>query len=186
MVFISPDFLTILKVYFGLFYSLTLKQLFNILFFQALLSIVTQNTLVQNKKKQKKAKKRSPFFWLSHFLITLSNPLIVSLIFFFRENPHVSLGAQPQSPAQNQNQQQFQHIKASKSMDLGTSQSQHYIGGETYFVYLLCMMAACTLSSFWNHPTGAWLLRWPQNHMQTDIRTGFYWSCMIWYGGPEV
>ncbi|XP_037831918.1 partitioning defective 3 homolog B isoform X2 [Kryptolebias marmoratus] len=44
-----------------------------------------------------------------------------------RENAHVSHGAQPQSPTQNQNQQQFQHIKASKSMDLGTTQSQHHI-----------------------------------------------------------
>ncbi|XP_047226345.1 partitioning defective 3 homolog B-like isoform X4 [Girardinichthys multiradiatus] len=35
--------------------------------------------------------------------------------------------AQPQAPTQNQNQLQFQHIKASKSMDLGTAQNQHHI-----------------------------------------------------------
>ncbi|KAM6934851.1 partitioning defective 3 homolog B-like [Xenentodon cancila] len=44
-----------------------------------------------------------------------------------RENSYTSCLAQPQSPSQNhiQNQRQFQHIKASKSMDLGTTQSQH-------------------------------------------------------------
>ncbi|XP_013768956.1 partitioning defective 3 homolog B-like [Pundamilia nyererei] len=35
-----------------------------------------------------------------------------------REKPHVSSPAQPQSPTQNQNQWQIQHVKASKSMDL--------------------------------------------------------------------
>ncbi|XP_019125140.2 partitioning defective 3 homolog B isoform X3 [Larimichthys crocea] len=41
-----------------------------------------------------------------------------------REISHTSSPAQPQSPAQNQNQRQFQHVKASKSMDLGTTQNQ--------------------------------------------------------------
>ncbi|XP_076602552.1 partitioning defective 3 homolog B-like isoform X1 [Chaetodon auriga] len=41
-----------------------------------------------------------------------------------RENSHISSPAKPQSPAQNQNQRQFQHVKASKSMDLGTTQNQ--------------------------------------------------------------
>ncbi|XP_074513603.1 partitioning defective 3 homolog B-like isoform X3 [Sebastes fasciatus] len=40
-----------------------------------------------------------------------------------RENCHT---AQPQCPAQNQNQRQFQHVKASKSMDLGTTQNQQH------------------------------------------------------------
>ncbi|XP_070770529.1 partitioning defective 3 homolog B [Enoplosus armatus] len=43
-----------------------------------------------------------------------------------RENPHTSSPAQPQSPAQGQNQRQFQHVKASKSMDLGTTQNQQH------------------------------------------------------------
>ncbi|XP_033990188.1 partitioning defective 3 homolog B isoform X1 [Trematomus bernacchii] len=45
-----------------------------------------------------------------------------------RENSHSSSQAQPQSPAQNQNQilQQYQHVKASKSMDLGTTQNQQH------------------------------------------------------------
>ncbi|KAM4561503.1 partitioning defective 3 homolog B-like isoform 1-T1 [Fundulus diaphanus] len=42
------------------------------------------------------------------------------------ETPTTSPVAQPQSPAQGQNQLQFQHIKASKSMDLGTTQNQHH------------------------------------------------------------
>ncbi|XP_063353370.1 partitioning defective 3 homolog B isoform X1 [Pelmatolapia mariae] len=41
-----------------------------------------------------------------------------------REKPHVSSPAQPQSPTQNQ--WQIQHVKASKSMDLGTTQNQHH------------------------------------------------------------
>lgn len=41
-----------------------------------------------------------------------------------RENSYNSSMAQPQSPAQNQNQRQVQHVKASKSMDLGTTQNQ--------------------------------------------------------------
>ncbi|XP_026151014.1 partitioning defective 3 homolog B-like isoform X3 [Mastacembelus armatus] len=43
-----------------------------------------------------------------------------------RENSHISSAAQPQSPGRNENQNQrdFQHIKASKSMDLGTTQNQ--------------------------------------------------------------
>lgn len=51
--------------------------------------------------------------------------------FFSREN---SCLAQPQSPAQNQNQRQFQHVKASKSMDLGTTQNQQPTGGESSLV----------------------------------------------------
>ncbi|XP_068557781.1 partitioning defective 3 homolog B-like [Cebidichthys violaceus] len=43
-----------------------------------------------------------------------------------RENRHVSSPAQPQSPTQNQSQRQFQHVKASKSMDLGTTQNQQH------------------------------------------------------------
>ncbi|XP_072253933.1 partitioning defective 3 homolog B isoform X1 [Leuresthes tenuis] len=42
-----------------------------------------------------------------------------------REHCRKSCPAQPQSLSQNQNQWQVQHIKASKSMDLGTTQSQH-------------------------------------------------------------
>ncbi|XP_036065454.1 partitioning defective 3 homolog B isoform X2 [Oryzias melastigma] len=44
-----------------------------------------------------------------------------------RKGSSTSGSAQPQSPGQNQNQQQFHHVKASKSMDLGTSQSQRPI-----------------------------------------------------------
>ncbi|XP_054871174.1 partitioning defective 3 homolog B isoform X3 [Amphiprion ocellaris] len=40
-----------------------------------------------------------------------------------RENAHISCPAQPQSPTQNQNQRQFQHVKASKSMDLVEDES---------------------------------------------------------------
>lgn len=44
-----------------------------------------------------------------------------------RENSHISCQAQPQSPTGVQTQRQhFQHVKASKSMDLGTTQSQHH------------------------------------------------------------
>ncbi|XP_034740639.1 partitioning defective 3 homolog B-like isoform X3 [Etheostoma cragini] len=43
-----------------------------------------------------------------------------------RENSHTSSHAQPQSPTQNQDQWQFQHVKASKSMDLGTTQNQQH------------------------------------------------------------
>uniref|UniRef100_A0A8D3BNB6 PDZ domain-containing protein n=1 Tax=Scophthalmus maximus TaxID=52904 RepID=A0A8D3BNB6_SCOMX len=47
-----------------------------------------------------------------------------------RENSHVSNPAQPQCPGQNQiqnqSQRQFQHVKASKSMDLGTTQNQQH------------------------------------------------------------
>ncbi|XP_056891205.1 partitioning defective 3 homolog B isoform X1 [Takifugu flavidus] len=41
---------------------------------------------------------------------------------FSREPSHGSSSAQPQTPGQNQ--WQFQHVKASKSMDLGTTQNQ--------------------------------------------------------------
>ncbi|XP_068429061.1 partitioning defective 3 homolog B isoform X2 [Clinocottus analis] len=40
-----------------------------------------------------------------------------------RENYHVSSPAQPQCPPQNQSQRQFQHVKASKSMDLVADES---------------------------------------------------------------
>ncbi|KAF1382340.1 hypothetical protein PFLUV_G00142750 [Perca fluviatilis] len=40
-----------------------------------------------------------------------------------RENSHTSSLAQPQSPTQNQDQWQFQHVKASKSMDLVADES---------------------------------------------------------------
>ncbi|XP_038143569.1 partitioning defective 3 homolog B-like isoform X2 [Cyprinodon tularosa] len=43
------------------------------------------------------------------------------------ETSKTSPVAQPQSPTQNQNQLKFQHIKPSKSMDLGTTQNQHHI-----------------------------------------------------------
>ncbi|KAM9347493.1 partitioning defective 3 homolog B-like [Symphorus nematophorus] len=43
-----------------------------------------------------------------------------------RENCQTSSPAQPQSPTQSQNQRQFQHVKASKSMDLGTTQNQQH------------------------------------------------------------
>ncbi|XP_032385446.1 partitioning defective 3 homolog B isoform X2 [Etheostoma spectabile] len=43
-----------------------------------------------------------------------------------RENSHTSSLAQRQSPTQNQDQWQFQHVKASKSMDLGTTQNQQH------------------------------------------------------------
>ncbi|KAK1902733.1 Partitioning defective 3 like B, partial [Dissostichus eleginoides] len=43
-----------------------------------------------------------------------------------RENFHSSSQAQPQSPAQNQIQRHYQHVKASKSMDLGTTQNQQH------------------------------------------------------------
>ncbi|MEQ2158546.1 hypothetical protein GOODEAATRI_013446, partial [Goodea atripinnis] len=66
--------------------------------------------------------------------------------------------AQPQAPTQNQNQLQFQHIKASKSMDLGTAQNQHHIGGEEFCIaFLLCMLAACISSLFGRLPADAWL-----------------------------
>ncbi|KAM9364483.1 partitioning defective 3 homolog B-like isoform 3-T3 [Pholidichthys leucotaenia] len=42
-----------------------------------------------------------------------------------REKSYNSSSAQPQSPTQIQNQHQFQHVKASKSMDLGMTQNQH-------------------------------------------------------------
>lgn len=64
-----------------------------------------------------------------------------------REKPHVSSPAQPQSPTQNQNQWQIQHVKASKSMDLGTTQNQHHTGGDMIFSRCaLCMVAACILT----------------------------------------
>lgn len=66
-----------------------------------------------------------------------------------RENSHVSNPAQPQCPGQNQiqnqSQRQFQHVKASKSMDLGTTQNQQHTGGVISCVYLLCMVAACDM-----------------------------------------
>uniref|UniRef100_UPI0037E8FC59 partitioning defective 3 homolog B isoform X2 n=1 Tax=Semicossyphus pulcher TaxID=241346 RepID=UPI0037E8FC59 len=40
-----------------------------------------------------------------------------------RENSRTSCPAQPQSPTQSQNQRQFQHVKASKSMDLVADES---------------------------------------------------------------
>ncbi|XP_044072439.1 partitioning defective 3 homolog B isoform X2 [Siniperca chuatsi] len=43
-----------------------------------------------------------------------------------RENSHTSSPAEPQSPTQSQNQRQFQHVKASKSMDLGMTQNQQH------------------------------------------------------------
>lgn len=59
-----------------------------------------------------------------------------------RENTHTSSPAQPQSPTQNQNQRQFQHVKASKSMDLGTTQNQQPTGGES--LLFIC-------SAWWLH-----------------------------------
>uniref|UniRef100_A0A8C9XY96 PDZ domain-containing protein n=1 Tax=Sander lucioperca TaxID=283035 RepID=A0A8C9XY96_SANLU len=47
------------------------------------------------------------------------------------ENSHTSSLAQPQSPTQNQDQWQFQHVKASKSMDLGTTQNQQHTAPST-------------------------------------------------------
>ncbi|XP_031714589.1 partitioning defective 3 homolog B [Anarrhichthys ocellatus] len=43
-----------------------------------------------------------------------------------RDNRRTSSPAQPQCPTQNQSQRQFQHVKASKSMDLGTTQNQQH------------------------------------------------------------
>ncbi|XP_045910850.1 partitioning defective 3 homolog B isoform X1 [Micropterus dolomieu] len=43
-----------------------------------------------------------------------------------RDNSHTSSLAQPLSPTQNLSQRQFQHVKASKSMDLGTAQNQQH------------------------------------------------------------
>ncbi|TNN88802.1 Partitioning defective 3 B [Liparis tanakae] len=43
-----------------------------------------------------------------------------------RENGQASSPAQPQCPSQSQRQRQFQHVKASKSMDLGTTQNQQH------------------------------------------------------------
>ncbi|XP_035532385.1 partitioning defective 3 homolog B isoform X2 [Morone saxatilis] len=40
-----------------------------------------------------------------------------------KENSHTSSPAQPQAPTQGQNQRQFQHVKASKSMDLVSDES---------------------------------------------------------------
>ena len=61
-----------------------------------------------------------------------------------REDSHTSSLAQPQSPTQIQNQRQFQHIKASKSMDLGTTQNQQPTGGES----LLSICTAWWLDAF--------------------------------------
>ncbi|XP_035859987.1 partitioning defective 3 homolog B-like isoform X4 [Sander lucioperca] len=49
-----------------------------------------------------------------------------------RENSHTSSLAQPQSPTQNQDQWQFQHVKASKSMDLVADESNvRFLVGNT-------------------------------------------------------
>ncbi|XP_056244818.1 partitioning defective 3 homolog B isoform X2 [Seriola aureovittata] len=63
-----------------------------------------------------------------------------------RENSHISSPAQPQSPTQshNQSQRQFhQHVKASKSMDLGTTQNQqHTVADESNIGSLIGNTAA--------------------------------------------
>lgn len=89
-----------------------------------------------------------------------------------RENSHTSSPAQPQSPTQSQNQRQFQHVKASKSMDLGTTQNQQHTGGEIF----LFICSAWWLHASFPHrnlsiPADAWLLHRqhaPPSHMQTD------------------
>ncbi|KAM8855363.1 partitioning defective 3 homolog B-like isoform 2-T2 [Spinachia spinachia] len=43
-----------------------------------------------------------------------------------RESCHTSSPAQPQCPAKERSQRHFQHVKASKSMDLGTTQNQQH------------------------------------------------------------
>lgn len=67
----------------------------------------------------------------------IKKKIFVSCIHCFsREVSHSSSSAQPQSPGPNQ--WQFQHVKASKSMDLGTTQNQQPTGGER----LLCLCSA--------------------------------------------
>lgn len=56
-----------------------------------------------------------------------------------RKNCQSSSSAQPQAPGENQ--WQLQHVKASKSMDLGTAQNQQPTGGETF----LSLRSACRL-----------------------------------------
>lgn len=68
-------------------------------------------------------------------------------VFFFassRKNSQSSSSAQPQTPGENQ--WQLQHVKASKSMDLGTAPNQQPTGGES----LLSLCSAC-----WLHASSA-------------------------------
>lgn len=72
---------------------------------------------------------------------------------------HISSPAQPQSPAQSQ--RQFQHIKASKSMDLGTSQNQQHTGGVIFlFICSAWLLHASYPLSILNVPADACLLHW--------------------------
>ncbi|XP_071328816.1 partitioning defective 3 homolog B isoform X8 [Trachinotus anak] len=72
-----------------------------------------------------------------------------------RENSHISSPAQPQSPSQSQNQsqRQFHHVKASKSMDLGTSQNQQHPVADESNVGSLAGNAAAPLSPVELGPT---------------------------------
>lgn len=104
-----------------------------------------------------------------------------SLSMCSRENTHTSSPAQPQSPTQNQSQRQFQHVKASKSMDLGTTQNQQPTGGES----LLFICSAWWLHASFPHrqtdnsPADAWLLHQrhaPQSHVH--LRTSNHLSLL--------
>lgn len=94
----------------------------------------------------------------------IKKKIFVSCIHCFsRDVSHSSSSAQPQSPGPNQ--WQFQHVKASKSMDLGTTQNQQPTGGER----LLCLCSAWRLHgvSSWQKIWKAWLAALMQSvHLQ--------------------
>lgn len=69
----------------------------------------------------------------------------ISLFASSRKNCQSSSTAQPQAPGENQ--WQLQHVKASKSMDLGTAQNQQPTGGETFLSFCsACRLHAITSS----------------------------------------
>lgn len=79
--------------------------------------------------------------------------MLFCIIICFRET---SGPAQPQSPTHSQNQRQFQHVKASKSMDLGTN-PQHTGGEILMFIYSAWWLHASYHHSDLNIPADAWL-----------------------------
>lgn len=69
----------------------------------------------------------------------------ISLFASSRKDCQSSSTAQPQAPGENQ--WQLQHVKASKSMDLGTAQNQQPTGGETFLSFCsACRLHAITSS----------------------------------------
>ncbi|CAG10111.1 unnamed protein product [Tetraodon nigroviridis] len=70
----------------------------------------------------------------------------IQFFFSFRKDSNSSCSAQPQTPGEKQ--WQLQHVKASKSMDLGTTQNQQPTGGESLLCFKLCMVAAWHLFFF--------------------------------------